>query len=61
MIHATPLPPVEGQAVAADRPQFASADHTVSPPRIHIPRDYNAAVDRVERNLAGLRAQYLGA
>ncbi|HEY8622618.1 MAG TPA: benzoate-CoA ligase family protein, partial [Casimicrobiaceae bacterium] len=41
----------------ADRPQFASADHTVSPPQIHIPRDYNAAVDLVDRNLLAGRGE----
>ena len=35
--------------MAVDLPQFASADHTASPPHIHIPRDYNASVDLVER------------
>ena len=43
--------------MAADRPQFASADHTVSPPHIHVPRDYNAAVDLVERNLLAGRGE----
>ena len=31
------------------------ADHSVSPPRVPIPRDYNAAVDLIERNLAAGR------
>ena len=31
---------------------FSTADHSVSPPQIEIPRLYNAAVDLVERNLA---------
>ena len=43
--------------MAADALQFASADHTVSPPHIHIPRDYNAAVDLVERNLLAGRGE----
>ncbi len=30
---------------------FSSADHSVSPPIVSIPRDYNAAHDLVERNL----------
>ncbi|MGH8850683.1 MAG: benzoate-CoA ligase family protein [Casimicrobiaceae bacterium] len=30
---------------------FARADHSVSPPRVTVPRDYNAAADLVERNL----------
>lgn len=37
-------------------PELSHADHSTSPPRIHIPRDYNAAVDLIERNLrAGRR------
>jgi len=36
-------------------PSFSEADHSVSPPVIHIPRDYNAAHDLVERNLAAGR------
>src|ERR1700682_4540865 len=43
--------------MAADALQFASADHTVSPPHIHIPRDYNAALDLVERNLVAGRGE----
>jgi benzoate-CoA ligase len=35
---------------------LSSADHRVSPPRIDIPRDYNAAHDLIERNLAAGRA-----
>jgi benzoate-CoA ligase len=31
--------------------ELSSADHSVSPPRISIPRDYNAAYDLIERNL----------
>jgi benzoate-CoA ligase len=52
-------PPAGERAVAAEPAQFASADHTVSPPRIHIPRDYNAAVDLVERNLAAGRGEHV--
>ena len=37
-------------------PAFSSADHSVSPPSIDIPRDYNAAHDLVERNLIAGRA-----
>jgi benzoate-CoA ligase len=37
-------------------PGLSSADHGVSPPVIHIPRDYNAAHDLVERNLLAGRA-----
>jgi len=29
-------------------PSFSGADHTVSPPKIHVPRDYNAAHDLIE-------------
>jgi benzoate-CoA ligase len=35
---------------------LSSADHSVSPPIITIPRDYNAAHDLIERNLAAGRA-----
>ena len=36
-------------------PSFSSADHSASPPKVHVPRDYNAAHDLIERNLrAGL-------
>lgn len=38
---------------------LSTADHSVSPPRIHIPRNYNAAVDLVERNLLAGRARKL--
>jgi benzoate-CoA ligase len=37
-------------------PGSSSADHSVSPPIIDIPRDYNAAHDLIERNLAAGRA-----
>lgn len=37
-------------------PELSSADHGSSPPRIRIPRDYNAAFDLIERNLAAGRA-----
>ena len=30
--------------------QLSSADHSVNPPRVEIPRDYNAAHDLLERN-----------
>jgi benzoate-CoA ligase len=30
---------------------LSQADHSVSPPRVEIPREYNAAVDLIERNL----------
>ena len=32
-------------------PSLSSADHSVSPPHITIPRDYNAAYDLIGRNL----------
>jgi benzoate-CoA ligase len=37
-------------------PGLSSADHSVSPPLVEIPRDYNAAYDLIERNLAAGRA-----
>ena len=37
-------------------PSLSAADHSVSPPKIHIPREYNAAYDLIERNLAAGRA-----
>jgi benzoate-CoA ligase len=37
-------------------PGLSHADHSVSPPRVGIPRDYNAAHDLIERNLAAGRA-----
>ena len=37
-------------------PALSSADHSVSPPVVSIPRDYNAAHDSIERNLIGGRA-----
>ena len=37
-------------------PGLSKADHSVSPPLIDIPRDYNAAHDLVERNLVAGRA-----
>ena len=36
--------------------RLSQADHSVSPPLIDIPRDYNAAHDLVERNLVAGRA-----
>jgi len=38
-------------------PVVSRADHSVSPPRIDIPRDYNAAEDLIERNLVAGRAE----
>jgi benzoate-CoA ligase len=37
-------------------PSLSSADHSASPPKIHVPRDYNAAHDLIERNLQAGRA-----
>ncbi len=37
-------------------PSLSTADHGASPPRLEIPRDYNAAHDLVERNLRAGRA-----
>jgi benzoate-CoA ligase len=36
---------------------LSKADHSVSPPRVDIPREYNAAEDLIERNLAAGRAE----
>jgi len=36
-------------------PSLSSADHSGSPPAVKIPRDYNAAYDLLERNLAAGR------
>jgi len=36
---------------------LSRADHSVSPPLINIPRQYNAALDLIERNLAAGRAE----
>ena len=33
--------------------ELSRADHSVSPPRVDIPREYNAAEDLIGRNLAG--------
>jgi benzoate-CoA ligase len=35
--------------------QLSTADHRSVPPRVHVPRDYNAAHDLIERNLAAGR------
>jgi benzoate-CoA ligase len=35
---------------------LSSADHSSSPPAVHVPRDYNAAHDLIERNLRAGRA-----
>ncbi len=32
-------------------PQLSMADHSVTPPRVTVPRDYNAAYDLIQRNL----------
>jgi benzoate-CoA ligase len=37
-------------------PSLSTADHRTSPPRIDVPRDYNAAHDLIERNLAAGRS-----
>jgi benzoate-CoA ligase len=39
-----------------EMPGISSADHRTSPPRVDIPRSYNAAHDLLERNLAAGRA-----
>ncbi len=38
-------------------PSLSRADHSLSPPQVEIPRDYNAAHDLIERNLAAGRAK----
>lgn len=38
---------------------LSTADHSASPPVVHIPRDYNAAHDLIERNLQAGRAAKL--
>jgi benzoate-CoA ligase family protein len=38
-------------------PAFTTVDRSTSPPRIHVPREYNAAVDFVDRHLAEGRGQ----
>ena len=38
-------------------PSLSRADHRLSPPLVEIPRDYNAAHDLIERNLAAGRAK----
>ena len=40
-------------------PELSSADHSVSPPTISIPRQYNAAYDLIERNLRAGRGDKL--
>jgi benzoate-CoA ligase len=37
-------------------PSLSYANHMVSPPRVSVPRDYNAAHDLIERNLAADRS-----
>ena len=37
-------------------PGLSSANHSVSPPKVNIPRDYNAAHDLIERNLRAGRS-----
>ncbi|MDB6090685.1 MAG: benzoate-coa ligase [Gammaproteobacteria bacterium] len=40
-------------------PRLSSADHSVSPPVLDIPREYNAAYDLIERNLRAGRGEKL--
>jgi benzoate-CoA ligase len=48
--------PIEGTPSGADSSATLSrADHSVSPPRLTIPRRYNAAADLIGRNLAAGR------
>src|SRR5206468_12517844 len=37
-------------------PLFSTADHSATPPKVDVPRDYNAAHDLIERNLHAGRA-----
>ena len=37
-------------------PELSSADHATSPPRVTIPRNYNAAYDLIQRNLRAGRS-----
>jgi len=37
-------------------PELSSADHSATPPRVRIPRQYNAAWDLIQRNLQAGRA-----
>lgn len=39
--------------------ELSSADHSVSPPHVQVPRDYNAAYDLIERNLRAGRGNKL--
>jgi benzoate-CoA ligase len=49
--------PTPGQRPGAESAAWlSSADHSVSPPRLAIPRRYNAAADLLGRNLAAGRA-----
>ena len=40
-------------------PELSSADHSIRPPRLKIPRQYNAAHDLIERNLQAGRGSKL--
>ena len=45
--------------MTARTPALSMADHSVSPPRVTIPRFYNAAADLVERHLVAGRAGHV--
>ena len=45
--------------MTARAPAFSQADHSVSPPRLTIPRVYNAAADLVDRQIAAGRAAHI--
>ena len=48
--------PMQGTPSGADSSvTLSTADHSVSPPRLTIPRRYNAAADLIGRNLAAGR------
>lgn len=40
-------------------PELSHTDHNTNPPQVHVPRDYNAAVDLIERNLRAGRGAKL--
>ena len=49
----------ELKSIGEPVPSRSTADHSVSPPAVRVPRDYNAAYDLIERNLAAGRAAML--
>jgi benzoate-CoA ligase len=47
---------VDPRVEESPMPALSTADHRTTPPRLEIPRAYNAAHDLLERNLAAGRA-----